>query len=211
MPADVCSAARMRPEPALPAFSMAPPARVAQALLQYLALLLSALRQRLHEAKILQSVALSTVRRAERTVLERQQQLTTNWLAAAVDKELSHAPYQDMHGRTVPAGLPLQLKLTEPTVKDLVGEFVAVAPFGSACIRHIGWAMDAASRLHRLLQGLVEDMPLLKLFELLCWKGAPSVRTRAQKRGLCVWACAEREMHMFALLVQGKSVYVNLR
>ncbi len=38
--ADVCCAAGMRPDPALPAFSMEPPLRVAQALLQSLAVLL---------------------------------------------------------------------------------------------------------------------------------------------------------------------------
>lgn len=142
--ADVCSAACMWPDPDLPAFSMAPPPTVAQALLQYLALLLSALRQKLQEAKMIQSVALSALRRAERTRLKKQEQLATNLVAAALVKGLSRAPYQEVHGRPVPAGLPLHLKLTEPTVKDLVGEIVAVAPFGSACIGHIGWAMFLA-------------------------------------------------------------------
>ena len=56
---DVGSAARMRPDPALPVFSMELPARVAQALLQYLVLLISALRRRHQEIMMILSVALS--------------------------------------------------------------------------------------------------------------------------------------------------------
>ncbi len=123
----VCSAARMRPDPDLPAFSMEAPLRVAQALLQYLALLISALRQRHQEARMIQSVALSASKRRERSPQQDvQQQLTSKVVAAAIAKEISRASYHEEHGRPVPAGLPLQLKLNEANIKDLVGESVAV-------------------------------------------------------------------------------------
>ncbi|DBA88769.1 TPA: hypothetical protein ACH3X1_004186 [Trebouxia sp. C0004] len=128
-------AARMRPDPDSPAFSQAPPLRLAQALLQYLALLLSALRQRHQEARLIQSVALSASRRAERNA-DVQQQLTSELVAAAVAKELSRAPYREVRGRPVPAGLPLQLKLNEATVKDLVE---LVVPCVTNMWRKLGW------------------------------------------------------------------------
>ena len=49
----------MRPDPALPVFSRELPARVAQALLQYLVLLISALRRRHQEIMMIFLVALS--------------------------------------------------------------------------------------------------------------------------------------------------------
>ena len=181
---DVCSAARMRPDPDLPAFSMAPPARVAQALLQYLALLLSALCQRHLESRMIQSFALSASRRAERTAQQGvQQKLTSTLVAAAVAKELSHAPYREMHGRPVPAGLPLQLKLNEATVKDFVGEFVAVISIWTCvhqtCRLGNGFeACEEASLLHMLLQNCVEHMRLPKLFELM-------LKEKSMCPGLC--------------------------
>jgi len=135
----------MRPDPKLPAFSMEAPLRVAQALLQSLAVLMSALRQRHEQARLIQSVALSASKKRERNPQQNvQQQLTSKVMAAAVTKGISRASYREERGRPVPAGLPLHLKLTEAAVKDLVGEFVAVAPSGSACIRHVGWAMVVA-------------------------------------------------------------------
>ncbi len=123
---DVCSAARMRPDPDLPAFSMESPARVAQALMQYLALLISTLRQRHQEIRMIHSVALSASRRERNPQQEFQQQLNSKVVAAAVAKEVSRASYHEMRGRPVPAKLPLHFKLIEANIKDFVGEAVAV-------------------------------------------------------------------------------------
>ena len=186
--ADVCSAARMRPDPDLPAFSLAPPPRVARALLQYLALLMSALCQRHQEARVIQSVALSASKRRERTSQQDvQQQLTSKVVAAAIAKEISRASYHEEHGRPVPAGLPLQLKLNEANIKDLVGEFVAVAPSGSACIRHIGWTMVLA---------LLSCTGSCKVL----WSTCPSSN--------CLNSCAEREPHLFRLMLK-REVHVS--
>ena len=202
----VCSAARMRPDPDLPAFSMEAPLRVAQALMQYLALLISALRQRHQEARMIQSVALSASKRRERSPQQDvQQQLTSKVVAAAIAQEVSCASHHEERGRPVPARLPLQLKLNEVNIKNLVGEFVAVAFSGIACIRHIGWAMVLAllsctSSCKVSVEGLP---PLLKLSELLRWKGTPYVRTHPKKRGPCFWACAERGIHLCKLALKG--------
>ncbi len=129
---------------------------------------------------MIQSVALSASRRAERTAQQDvQQQLTSKLVAAAVAKELSRAPYREMHGRPVPAGLPLQLKLNEATVKDLVGEFVAVISVWT-CVhqtRRLGNGFKA-SLLQMLLQGFVEHMRLPKLFELM-------LKEKSMCPGLC--------------------------
>ena len=118
--ADVCFAARMRPDPDLPAFSMDAPHRVAQALMQYLALLISALRQRREEVKMIQSFA------SKRRQLDGQQRLTSKVVESAIAKETFCAPYHEECGRPVPAGLPLCLKLDEANIKEFVGEAIAV-------------------------------------------------------------------------------------
>ncbi len=114
----------MRPDPDLPAFSMEPPAKVAQALLQYLALLISTLCKRHQEVRTIQSVALS---RRERTPQQKfQQQLNSELVAAIVANEVSRASYHEKRGRPVPAKLPLQFKMIEPNIKEFVGKSVAV-------------------------------------------------------------------------------------
>ena len=40
-------------------------------------------------------------------------------MAAAVAQELSHASYHEMHGRPVPAKLPLHFKLILADIKEL--------------------------------------------------------------------------------------------
>ncbi|KAL0054762.1 hypothetical protein WJX82_002004 [Trebouxia sp. C0006] len=130
-------AARLRPDPDLHAFSMEPPLRVAQALMQYLAVLLSALRQRQEEARMIQSVALSASKRRERTPQQDvQQQLTSKVVAAAIAQEVSCASYHEERGRPVPARLPLQLKLNEVNIKNLVE---LVVPCLTRMWRQLGW------------------------------------------------------------------------
>ena len=128
----VCSAACMRTDPDLPAFSMETPAKVARALLQYLALLISTLCKRHQEVRTVQSVALS---RHERTPQQKfQQQLNSELVAAIVAKEVSRASYHEQRGRPVPAKLPLQFKMIEPNIKEFVGESIAVISIWK-CIR----------------------------------------------------------------------------
>ena len=115
-----CCAARMRPDPHLPAFSMAPPARVARALLQYLALLITTLCQKHQEIRTIKSVALS---RRERTPQHKlQQQFHSEVVAAVEAHEVSRASYHEERGRPVPAKLPLRFKLIEANIKEFVGE-----------------------------------------------------------------------------------------
>ena len=47
-------------------------------------------------------------------------------MAAAVAQELSHASYHEMHGRPVPAKLPLHFKLILADIKEFVGESATV-------------------------------------------------------------------------------------
>ncbi len=114
--ADVCSAARMRPDPKLPAFSMEPPLRVAQALLQSLAVLLPFLLTCLpptpHPPKTVQSADLNTDKTAKQTVLQH---------LASSSPDLPAAFRMDK-GRPVPARLSLQQKLDQSSVKRLIGE-----------------------------------------------------------------------------------------
>jgi hypothetical protein len=103
---------------------MEPPAKVAQALLQYLVLLISTLCKRHQEVRTIQSVALS---RRERTPQQKfQQQLNSKLVAAIVANEVSCASYHEKRGRPVPAKLPLQFKMIEPNIKEFVGKSVAV-------------------------------------------------------------------------------------
>ncbi len=126
--ADLLSAAHMRPDPDLPAFSMETPLRVAQALMQHLALLLSALRQLLQEFRCIQSAAFAASIGSERPPqLDVQQQLTSAVVAAAHAKEISRPSYYEERGRPVPAKLPLHFKLIEANIKEFVGEPCAVA------------------------------------------------------------------------------------
>ena len=107
---------------------MEPPLRVAQALMQHLALLLSALRQILQEFRFIQSAAFAASIGHERPrQQELQQQLTAAVLAAAHAKGVSRASYYEECGRPVPAKLPLHFKLIEANIKEFVGEPCAVA------------------------------------------------------------------------------------
>lgn len=103
---------------------MEAPLRVAQAFMQHLVLLLSALRQRFQEFRLIQSVVLPASKRHEKTQ-DVQQQLTSQVVAAAIAKEISRASYYEERGRPVPAKLPLRLNMNEANITDLVGESVA--------------------------------------------------------------------------------------
>ena len=134
----------MRPDPDLPAFSMETPAKVARALLQYLALLISTLHKRHQETKKIQSVALS---RRERTPQQKfQQQLNSEFVTAIVANEVSRASYREERGRSVPVKLPLQFKLVETNIKEFVGEPFAVISIwkGMHQTRRVGSVLEAS-------------------------------------------------------------------
>ena len=171
---DVYPAACMRPDPDLPSFSMAPPPRVAQAILQYLASLLSALCQRHQEARMVQSVALSASRRQRTPQQEMQQQLTSKMVAVdALAQETSHASYHEVRGRLVPAGLPLLVKLNEAGIKDLAGASVTVISTWK-CTHQTSRVGNGSLSLTRVF----ETYRLPNLFELLL-----------QEKSVCLGLC----------------------
>ena len=176
----------MRPNPDLPAFSMETPAKVARALLQYLALLISTLHKRHQETKKIQSVPLS---RHERTPQQKfQQQLNSDFVTAIVANEVSRASYREERGRSVPVKSPLQFKLVE--TKEFVGEPFAVISIWK-CMHQtcrVGSVLEAS-----LLQGFVENIRLPKLSQLLlkeksmCLNGQPGITwliTKLTPKGL---------------------------
>ena len=120
---DVCSAARMRPDPDLPAFSMETPLRVAQALLQALAVLLPFLLTcpppTPSPPKPVQSPDLDVDRPAKQpTILE---QIIAN-SPSLPDAYKHHVGSHKNTGRPLPAGLPLQQKFDQASVQRLIGE-----------------------------------------------------------------------------------------
>lgn len=114
-------AARMRPDPALPAFSMETPLRVAQALLQALAVLLPFLLTcpppTPSPPKPVQSPDLDVDRPAKQpTILE---QIIAN-SPSLPDAYKHHVGSHKNTGRPLPAGLPLQQKFDQASVQRLI-------------------------------------------------------------------------------------------
>ncbi len=136
--ADVSCAACMRPDPKLPAFSMGPPLRVAQALLQSLAVLLPFLLTCPpppipRPPKTVQSADLDTDRIPKKQTILQQIASNSPDLPAAF-KQYGVAFRKDQ-GRPAPAGLSLQQTLDQASVKRLIGEYGEISPkaFAASC------------------------------------------------------------------------------
>ena len=113
----------MRPDPDLPAFSMDLPLRIGHALLLTLGLLLPLLLKTHRQSNTPQTAGLArdADRTAQRQMLQHKMDSNSQRVPAAF-KEQYGAPRRNNSGRPVPAGLPLQLKLSQASIRDLIGE-----------------------------------------------------------------------------------------
>jgi len=102
---------------------MEAPLRVAQALLQSLAVLLPVLLRTHRHPKTLQTADLASDadRTAQRQMVQHLMASNSQRLPAAF-KEQRGALRRKNSGRPEPAGLPLQLKLDQASVRDLIGD-----------------------------------------------------------------------------------------
>ncbi|KAA6418421.1 MAG: hypothetical protein FRX49_11581 [Trebouxia sp. A1-2] len=111
----------MRPDPDLPAFSMDLPLRIGHALLLTLGLLLPLLLKTHRQSNTPQTAGLArdADRTAQRQMLQHKMDSNSQRVPAAF-KEQYGAPRRNNSGRPVPAGLPLQLKLSQASIRDLI-------------------------------------------------------------------------------------------
>ncbi len=127
----------MRPDPDLPAFSMEVPLRIGQALLQSLGLLLPLLLKTHRHPNTPQTADLArdADRTAQRQMLQHKMDSNSQRVPAAF-KEQCGTPRRKNSGRPVPAGAPLQLKLDQASIRDLIGECCQISLKASSLKGH---------------------------------------------------------------------------